>query len=64
MNSPSGVNASGPLKSFLTSAASIAGTRSTEFVSSSSNRSQSSGRSWASKPSGTPSSAHAAGFRS
>ena len=64
MNSPSGVNASGPLNSFRTSAVSIAGTRSIEFVRISSNRSQSSGRSWASNPSGTPSSAHGAGLRS
>ena len=45
MNSPSGVNASGPLNSFLTSACSIAGTRLIELPSSSSNRSQSSGSS-------------------
>ena len=64
MNSPSGVNASGPLKSFLTSAVSIAGTRTIEFSSSSSNRGQSSGSSCASNPSGTPSSAHGAGSRS
>ena len=58
MNSPSGVNASGPLKSLLTSAVSIAGTRRSSSGAISSNRSQSSGSSCASKPSGTPSSAH------
>ena len=64
MNSPSGVNASGPLNSLRTSACSIDGTRLIELVSSSSKRSQSSGSSCASKPSGTPSSAHGAGSRS
>ena len=64
MNSPSGVNASGPLKSLRTSADSIAGTRSTAASSSGSKRGQSSGSSWASNPSGTPSSAHGAGLRS
>ena len=64
MNSPSGVNASGPLNSLRTSAVSIAGTRIVEFWRISSNRSQSSGSSSASKPSGTPSSAQGAGSRS
>ena len=45
MNSPSGVNASGPLTSLTTSASSSSGTRTTAFVRSSSKRSQSSGRS-------------------
>jgi len=62
--SASGVNASGPLKNFFTSAVSIAGTRAIAFVNSSSMRSHSSGSSCASKPSGIPSSAHGAGLRS
>ena len=62
--SASGVNASGPLKNIFTSTVSIAGTRRIAFSNSSCIRSQSSGSSFASKPSGMPSSAHAAGLRS
>ncbi len=64
MNSPSGVNASGPLMSFTTSAFSSAGTRTIAFVMSSSKRSQSSGRSFPLKSAGIPSSDHGAGSRS
>ena len=62
--SASGVNASGPLKNIFTSALSIAGTRRIAFAKSSSIRSHSSGRSFASNPGGMPSSAHGAGLRS
>ena len=62
--SASGVNASGPLKNIFTSAVSSAGTRAIAFSKSSCIRSHSSGRSFASKPSGMPSSAHGAGVRS
>jgi hypothetical protein len=58
------VNASGPLKNIFTSAASSAGTRRIAFVNSSVIRSQSSGSSFASNPSGIPSSAHGSGVRS
>ena len=64
MNSPSGVNASGPLTSFTTSASSSSGTRTTAFVISSSKRSQSSGSSWPLKSGGMPSSPQGAGWRS
>ena len=62
--SASGVNASGPLKNAFTSAFSIAGTREIAFVNSSSIRSRSCGRSFASKSSGMPSIAHGSGLRS
>ena len=58
------MKASGPLKNIFTSALSIAGTRRIAFAKSSSIRSHSSGRSFASNPGGMPSSAHGAGFRS
>ena len=64
MNSPSGVKASGPLIRRTTSASSRDGTRTTAFVISSSNRSQSSGRSLPLKSAGIPSSDHGAGWRS
>ena len=64
MNSPSGVNASGPLTSRTTSASSSAGTRTIAFVISSSKRSQSSASSRPLKSAGMPSSPHGAGSRS
>ncbi len=64
MNSPSGVNASGPLISFTTSASSSDGTRTIAFSISSSNRGQSSARSLPLKSAGIPSSDHGAGLRS
>ena len=64
MNSPSGVNASGPLISLTTSASASDGTRTTAFSISSSKRSQSSGNSLPLKSAGIPSSPHGAGLRS
>ena len=64
MNSPSGVNASGPLMSFTTSISSSDGTRTIAFVISSSKRGQSSGRSFPLKSAGIPSSDQGAGWRS
>ena len=64
MNSPSGVNASGPLTSRMTSASPSSGTRTSAFVISSSNRSQSSASSLPLKSGGIPFSPHGAGWRS
>ncbi len=64
MNSPSGVNASGPLISRSTSASSSMGTRTIAFSISSWNRSQSSSRSRPLKSAGMPSRPHGAGLRS
>ena len=55
-NSPSGVNASGPLMSFVTLTSSIAGTRLRELSTISSKRSQSSSSSWPLKSGGIASS--------
>ena len=64
MNSPSGVNASGPLISLTTSTSSSDGTRTIAFCISSSKRGQSSARSLPLKSGGIPSSDHGAGLRS
>ena len=64
MNSPSGVNASGPLISRTTSISSSAGTRRIAFSSSGSKRGQSSSSSLPLKSGGIPSSDHGAGSRS
>ncbi len=64
MNSPSGVNASGPLIRRTISAPATAGTRRTAPSSSGAKRSQSGGRSLWLKSAGTPSSPHGAGARS
>ena len=64
MNSPSGVNASGPLISFTTSISSSDGTRTSALCISSSNRGQSSSSSLPLKSAGMPSSDHGAQWRS
>ena len=64
MNSPSGVNASGPLISRTTSISASDGTRTTAFSISSSKRGQSSASSLPLKSGGMPSSDHGAGWRS
>ena len=64
MNSPSGVNASGPLMSFTTSISESDGTRTTAFSMSSSKRGQSSSRRRELKSAGIPSSPHGAQCRS
>ena len=64
MNSPSGVNASGPLISRTTSISASAGTRRIAFSSSGSKRGQSSSSSLPLKSGGIPSSDHGAGSRS
>ena len=64
MNSPSGVNASGPLISLTTPIPSSVGTRTIAFSISSSKRGQSSSSSLPLKSAGIPSSDHGAQFRS
>ena len=64
MNSPSGVNASGPLIIVMTSARPIDGTRETACAIRSSNRSQSGARSLCVKSRGIPSSPQGSGERS
>ena len=64
MNSPSGVNASGPLMRRITSASPRSGTRSIALTISSSKRGQSSASSFPLKSAGIPSSDHGAGWRS
>ena len=64
MNSPSGVNASGPLIRRITSASPSSGTRTSAFSISSSKRGQSSASSFPLKSAGIPSSDQGAGFRS